>query len=69
MMELIQAVGETIGWAFIGVLVLYAATRLFDWIDPINHQAELRQGNVAVAIFVGSVILALAAIVVAVIVT
>jgi uncharacterized membrane protein YjfL (UPF0719 family) len=69
MMDIIQAVGNTIGWAFVGLIILYAATRLFDLITPVNYQSEIRQGNVAAAILVASVVLSLAAIVVAVMVT
>jgi len=69
MISLLQAIAETIGWAFIGLVILYSAIRLFDWITPTDYRGEIRQGNVAAAIFVGSLVISLTAIIVAVIVT
>lgn len=69
MEALLQAIGSTLGWAFFGVFLLYGAVRLFDFITPTDYRGEIRQGNVAAAIFVGAFILALTAIIVAVIVS
>nr|WP_242043413.1 DUF350 domain-containing protein [Leptolyngbya sp. FACHB-671] len=53
----------------IGVLLLYAAIRLFDAVDPINYQTEIRQGNIAAGVVVAALIIATAAIIISVIVT
>lgn len=69
METLLQAIGSTLGWAFFGVFLLYGSVRLFDFITPTDYRGEIRQGNIAAAIFVGAFILALTAIIVAVIVS
>jgi uncharacterized membrane protein YjfL (UPF0719 family) len=56
----------TIGWTFIGVLLIYAGTWLFDRLTPIDYRSEIRRGNVAAGLVVAAVILAVAAVVVAV---
>ncbi len=58
-----------IGWTLLGVLILYLAVRLYDWLDPIDYQAEIQRGTVAAAIRIAAVMIGLAAIVVAAIVT
>lgn len=68
-MLVLQAIAETLGWAFFGVILLYGAVSLLDWITPTDYKGEIRQGNVAAAIFVGAFVLSLTAIIVAVIVT
>ncbi|MDR9404639.1 MAG: DUF350 domain-containing protein [Halothece sp. Uz-M2-17] len=69
MMLLLQAIVETLGWAFFGVILLYGAVYLFDTITPTDYRGEIKRGNVAAAIFVGAFILSVTAILVAVIVT
>lgn len=69
MILVLQAIVETLSWTFFGVILLYGAVSLFDLITPTDYRGEIRRGNVAAAIFVGSFILALTAIIVAVIVT
>jgi len=69
MMLVLQAIVETLGWAFFGVILLYGAVYLLDWITPTDYRGEIRKGNVAAAIFVGAFILSVTAIIVAVIVT
>ena len=67
--DTLNRIGSTIGWAAVGVAVLYGATRLFDFIDPIDYKAEIAEGNIAAAVKMGAFILGLAAIITAVIVT
>ena len=70
--ELLTLVGRvlaSIGWTFLGVLIFYAGTRLYDRLDPVDYQAEIKRGNVAAAIKLAAVLIGLAAIVVAAIVT
>ncbi|MBD1867879.1 DUF350 domain-containing protein [Cyanobacteria bacterium FACHB-471] len=69
MLITVERVAATVGWALIGVLLLYVAIRLFDAVDPINYQAEIRQGNIAAGVVVAALIIATAAIIISVIVT
>ena len=54
----------TLGWAVVGAFAMAIAlvllVRVFAWLTPIDEWAELRQGNVAVAIVVGAVVIAFA---------
>ncbi|MBD2461930.1 DUF350 domain-containing protein [Oscillatoria sp. FACHB-1407] len=68
-MVILQLVAETVGWAFVGVLLLYGGVRLFDLLDPIDYREEIRKGNVAAGVIVGAFIVAIASIVIAVILT
>ena len=48
-------------YAVLGMVLLYLGYRLFDWLTPTNLQEDIfKNGNVAVAIVVGSFILGLA---------
>lgn len=66
---LVGRVAATIGWTFVGVLVFYAGARFYDTLDPVDYTGEIKRGNVAAAIKLGAVMIGLAAIVVAAIVT
>lgn len=68
-MLVVEAIATSIGWTFVGILLLYFGVRLFDRIDPINYRQAVRDGNIAAGITVGSVILAIAGIIIATIVT
>ncbi|PSO48051.1 MAG: DUF350 domain-containing protein [Cyanobacteria bacterium SW_9_44_58] len=68
-MSLLETIGETVGWAFLGFIILYIAIRLFDLITPTDYRGEIRQGNIAAGIFVAAFIMSLTAIIVSVIVT
>ena len=59
----------TVGWTFVGVILIYGGLLLFDALSPTDYRAEIRKGNVAAGLVVGSVTLALAAVVVAVLST
>ncbi len=51
----------SIVYAVLGMILLYGGYRLFDWLTPTNLQEDIfKNGNVAVAIVVGSFILGLA---------
>ncbi|WP_227498591.1 DUF350 domain-containing protein [Synechococcus sp. PCC 7336] len=60
---LIQVI-STIGWAVLAVLLCYGGVKLFDLLDPIDYRQEIERGNIAAAIVVAAVILALASIVI-----
>ena len=68
-MPVVQAIGSSIAWTILGILLLYFGVRLFDSIDPINYRQAVRDGNIAAGITVGAVILAIAGIVIATIIT
>jgi uncharacterized membrane protein YjfL (UPF0719 family) len=51
----------TLVYAFLGIVLLFAGYRIFDWLTPRNLQDEVfKEGNVAVAILTGSFIIGLA---------
>jgi uncharacterized membrane protein YjfL (UPF0719 family) len=58
---------ETVGWTLLGVVLFYLGLRLYDWLDPIDHRAEIRKGNLASGVLQAAIVLALAAIIIAVI--
>lgn len=52
------------GYAIFGVVLMWLAYRAFDHLTPqVNFPEELKQGNVAVAIFVGSLFISIALVV------
>lgn len=63
-MEIVHEVGRAIGWSFLAALLMGFGTGLgvwfFDKMTPgLDEMEELRKGNVAVAIVVAAVILAI----------
>ena len=51
-------------YAGLGVILMYVAYRLIDIFTPsVDFQAELKNGNVAVAIFIAALFLAIAIII------
>jgi uncharacterized membrane protein YjfL (UPF0719 family) len=54
-----------LGWAVVLACALALLLRVFAWLTPMDEWAELRQGNVAVAIVVGAVIVAFALVIAA----
>jgi uncharacterized membrane protein YjfL (UPF0719 family) len=51
-------------YAVLGVVLMYASYRLIDHLTPdVDFPAELKRGNVAVAIFIGALFLAIATII------
>lgn len=69
LLTLFGRIAAAIGWAILGVLVFWAGIRFYDRLDPIDYANEIAQGNVAAAIKLAAIIIGLAAIVVAAIVT
>ncbi len=48
-------------YAFLGMVLLFVGYRLFDWLTPTDLQEDIfKNGNVAVAVLVGSFIIGLA---------
>lgn len=66
-MSVLLIIFATVGWTLLGVLLLYGGVRLYDALDPIDYQAEIRKGNMAAGIIVAAIIAAITAIVISVI--
>ena len=59
-----SVVGLNFLYAGLGVVLMYVAYRLFDLLTPkVDFAAELKKGNVAVAIFIGALFVAIAIII------
>jgi uncharacterized membrane protein YjfL (UPF0719 family) len=57
-------IGLNFLYATLGVILMYAAYRVFDVLTPaVDFAAELKRGNVAVAIFIGALFIAIAIII------
>ncbi|MEM9804284.1 MAG: DUF350 domain-containing protein [Cyanobacteria bacterium P01_D01_bin.56] len=65
---ILQQLAATVGWSFVGVVLLYLSIRLFDLLDPIDYQAEIRKGNMAAGIILAAVVVSIATIIISVIV-
>jgi uncharacterized membrane protein YjfL (UPF0719 family) len=62
-MEL-QIIGLNFIYAVLGVVLMYLSYRVIDRLTPeVNFREELKQGNIAVAIFIGSLFIAIAMII------
>lgn len=59
-----KIVGLNFLYAVLGVALMYLSYRLFDVLTPrVDFAAELKKGNVAVAIFIGALFVAIAIII------
>ena len=62
-MEL-SIVGLNILYAVVGVVLMFLAYRVIDWLTPqVNFPEELKRGNIAVAIFIAAIFIAIAMII------
>jgi uncharacterized membrane protein YjfL (UPF0719 family) len=62
-MEL-RVIGLNFLYAVLGVVLMFVSYRLIDILTPsVDFQAELKNGNVAVAIFIAALFLAIAIII------
>jgi uncharacterized membrane protein YjfL (UPF0719 family) len=62
-MEL-RVIGLNFVYAILGVVLMFVSYRLIDILTPsVDFQAELKNGNVAVAIFIAALFLAIAIII------
>lgn len=60
----LDIVALNFGYAVLGVLLMWVSYRVFDRLTPqVNFPEELRNGNIAVAIFIGSLFIAIALVV------
>ncbi len=67
--DILIRIVASVAWTFIGVLIFYLGVRFYDRLDPIDYKAEIEKGNLAAAIKLGAVVLGIAAIAIAAIVT
>lgn len=51
-------------YAALGVVLMFVAYRVFDWLTPqVDFPEELKEGNVAVSIFIAAIFVSIALIV------
>jgi uncharacterized membrane protein YjfL (UPF0719 family) len=59
-----RILGSNFLYAALGVLLMFVAYRVIDWLTPqMNFNEELKRGNVAVAIFIAALFISIALIV------
>ena len=59
-----RVIGLNFLYAGLGVVLMFVAYRLIDLLTPtVDFQAELKNGNIAVAVFIGALFLAIAIII------
>lgn len=59
-----NVIGLNFAYAVLGVLLMWISYRLFDKMTPeVDFAAELKKGNVAVAIFIAALFIAIALII------
>ena len=68
-MQQLVNIGETIGWTFLGTVLLYLGVRLYDRLDPVDYSAEIRKGNLAAGMKISALIVGLTAIIITVLLT
>ncbi|MCX5768102.1 MAG: DUF350 domain-containing protein [Gemmatimonadetes bacterium] len=60
----LKIIGLNLGYAVLGVILMYASYRIIDRLTPeVDFPAELKRGNVAVAIFIAALFIAIAMII------
>ena len=60
----LSILGLNFAYAILGVVLMWASYRVFDHLTPeVDFPVELQKGNVAVAIFIGALFLAIAIVV------
>ncbi len=59
----LSSIMSSIVWAFIGVVLLIAAFRVFDAFDPVAYHEEIKKGNLAAGIVVAGVMVGMAIII------
>ncbi|OGU39988.1 MAG: hypothetical protein A2315_11325 [Ignavibacteria bacterium RIFOXYB2_FULL_35_12] len=57
-------IGLNVLYAVIGVILMFLSYKIFDLLSPkINFEVELKKGNIAVAIFIAAIFIAIALII------
>ncbi len=63
MEAVLSSIASSIVWAFIGVILLIAAFRIFDLLDPVPYHEEIKKGNTAAGIVMAGVMIGMAIII------
>ena len=63
MQRFVENVGLSVFWAFLGVLLLFGATLLFDRLDPLDIRGMIKEGNIAAGILLGALAVGMAIII------
>jgi Predicted membrane protein len=59
-----RIIGLNFMYAALGVVLMFVAYRVFDWLTPqVDFPEELKEGNVAVSIFIAAIFVSIALIV------
>jgi uncharacterized membrane protein YjfL (UPF0719 family) len=67
--DIVQRLLAALGWTFASVIIFYAGSWFYDLLDPIDYRKEIENGNIAAGIKMAAVTIAIAAIVIAAIIT
>jgi uncharacterized membrane protein YjfL (UPF0719 family) len=60
----LSILGLNFAYAILGVILMWVSYRIFDRLTPqVDFPEELRRGNIAVAIFIGALFIAIALVV------
>ncbi len=59
----LTSVLSSIVWALIGVILLVAAFRVFDAVDPVAYHEEIKKGNTAAGVVMAGVMIGMAIII------
>jgi len=55
-----QIVALNVVYAIVGVVLMFGSYRVIDWLTPqVDFPAELKKGNVAVAIFIAAIFISI----------
>ena len=64
MLQQLSIIGLNFVYAVLGVVLMYLSYRVIDWLTPqVDFPAELKNGNIAVAIFMAAIFLSIAVII------
>lgn len=63
-MQQLSVIALNVLYAILGVVLMYLSYRIIDWLTPdVDFRAELKNGNVAVAIFIAALFVSIALII------
>ena len=63
MQQFFEDVGLSIFWGGLGVVLLFAATMVFDRLDPLDIRGMIKEGNIAAGILLGALAVGMAIII------
>jgi len=59
----LSSMAASVVWAFLGVVLLLVAFRLFDAVNAVDYIGEIKKGNVAAGVVIGGVMIGMAIII------